>query len=318
MPAFLTHYIFADQLLKKDEKYREVMILGSQGSDPFFYYGYRLLGKRKNTLGNREFGTTIHHMDLAIFLNFMFSKIKSAQSDLEKEVLTAYLKGFLMHYSVDRNCHPYIFYRSGFAKIKEENKKYTFIHSLFESRIDCLYKNLNGYKRIGPRKPERIKNSFLKIISLAYYEFASTILKDDNIFPLSFYHSVKDMKTTNTILYSNTGLKKMIFEKHFKFSLFNSMSTPKKVEDDNKIDYLNLKHHEWKHPVSGKKSTKSFPELIDLAEKDYKIASELFECSIEEVLQKKIDFFVKQINHDGCSVNSTMLFFDCFFDEKFQ
>ncbi|MFA5503269.1 MAG: hypothetical protein WDA35_02645 [Bacilli bacterium] len=318
MPAFLTHYIFADQLLKKDDRYRQVTILGSQGSDPFFFYGYRLLGKRKKTLENREFGTTIHHFDLSIFLDFMFEKIKTLENTLEKEVLTAYLKGFLMHYSVDRNCHPYVFYRSGFAKKKAESKKYTFIHSLFESRVDYLYKNLNGYKRIGPRKPERIKNKYLKIISFTYYEFAKNILKNDDIFPLSFFHSVKDMKTTNTILYSHTGLKKKIFEKYFKFSLVNSMSTPKRVKDDEKVDYLNLKHREWKHPVSGLVSNKSFPELVKLAEKDYKTSLELFECSIDEVVSKKIKMFVKKIDHDGCVVNSSMVYFDCFFKDKFQ
>lgn len=315
MPAFLAHYIFADELLAKDEQYREVTILGSQGSDPLFYYGYKIFGKRKAIPETRKFGTTIHHIDLSSFVNFVFLKIENSNNKLEKEVLKSYLKGFLMHYVVDRNCHPYVFYRSGFPVEGKPKRNYTFIHSLFESRLDALvlmYKNL---PRVGPRKPTRIKNEHLKIVSNVYYEYAREIMKEDNIAPLSYYKAVKDMTFVNAFLYSRTGLKKKFIEKHMRYTLFNSMSTPIKVQDDDKVDYLNLKKSMWIHPVTGEVSTKSFIELLEAAKKDFLVAAALFDIGDMNVLNQKVDLFVSNVDHDGSKVGATMKYSDCFFTE---
>lgn len=317
MPAYLTHYIFADINTPKDTEYRNVTLLGSQGSDPFFYYGYKIFGSRKLTNENREFGTTIHHIDLADFFEFMIERVSSS-IDEEKAVLKAYLTGFIMHYCVDRNCHPYIFYRSGFAKSKDEAKKYAFIHSLFESRIDALLMKKKGYRKIDPSLPTNTRSKYLKIISLAYYDFARKIVNDTSVFPSSFSDSVKDMETANRLLHSKTGAKKSFFEKHFQYSLLNSMSTPKHVKDDIEIDYLNLKHEKWIHPVTGVPSNKSFLDLFDNAKKDYEEGVKLLDCKSSAVLKSKILAFVGQINHDGCLVNSRMSFSNCFYTGDFQ
>lgn len=315
MPAFLTHYLFADELLAKDEQYREVTILGSQGSDPLFYYGYKIFGKRKALAETRQYGTTIHHIDLSGFVNFVFLKIKKTNNELEKEVLSAYLKGFLMHYVVDRNCHPYVFYRSGFPVEGEPKRNYTFIHSLFESRVDALVFKYKNLPRVGPKKPTKIKNEHLKIVSNVYYEFAIEVLNENKITPLSFYQAVKDMTFANSFLYSRTGLKKKFIEKHLRYTLYNSMSTPLKVEDDDKVDYLNLKKSMWMHPVTGEVSTNPFVELLDIAKEDFSVASSLFEIEDVELLKQKVESFVNNIDHDGSKVGATMKFSDCFFSE---
>lgn len=315
MPAFLTHYIFADEMLAKDAKYREVTILGSQGSDPLFYFGYNPFIKRKARSENRKFGTTIHHIDLSSFVNFVFLKIKNSTNELEKEVLSAYLKGFLMHYVVDRNCHPYVFYRSGFNVDGERKRDHTFIHSLFESRLDALILKYKNISRIGPKRPTKIQNKHLKIVSNVYYEYASEIIKEKSITPLSFYQAVKDMTFANAFLYSRTGLKKKFIEKHLRYTLYNSMSTPKKVEDDSVVDYLNLKKIEWKHPVTGEIFRQSFVELLVAAKEDFSGAAALFEIENMESLKAKVTLFINNIDHDGSKVGTTMKHSDCFFTE---
>lgn len=317
MPAYLTHYIFADINTPSDAEYRNVTLLGSQGSDPFFYYGYKIFGSRKLTNENREFGTTIHHIDLADFFEFMIERVNSSNGE-EKAVLKAYLIGFIMHYCVDRNCHPYIFYRTGFAKTKDESKKYSFIHSLFESRVDALFMKKKGYRKIDSSLPTKCRTRNLKIISQAYYDFARKIVNNNSVSPSSFMDSVKDMETANFLLHSKTGMKKNFFEKHFQYSLINSMSTPRSVKDDTEIDYLNLKHEKWIHPVTGEPSNKSFLDLIDNAKKDFEEGIKLLECKSSPILKPKILAFVRQINHDGCLVNSRMSFSNCFYTSDFQ
>ncbi len=317
MPAYLTHYIFADKNTKKDAEYRNIILLGSQGSDPFFYYGYKIFGSRKLTNENREFGTNIHHIDLTDFFEFMINRINKSNNE-EKAVLKAYITGFIMHYCVDRNCHPYVFYRSGFACNKDESKKYAYIHSLFESRIDSLFMKKKGYRKIDPSLATKAKTKCLKIISLAYYDFAREVMKNPSVFPLSFVYAVKDMETANHLLHSKTGTKKKFFEKHFKYSLLNSMSTPKSVNDDSEVDYLNLKHAKWIHPVTGEPSNKSFLDLIENAKYDFDEGIKLLDCKVPTVLRSKILAFVRQINHDGCLVNSRMSFSNCFYTGDFQ
>ncbi|MDR0934735.1 MAG: zinc dependent phospholipase C family protein [Erysipelotrichaceae bacterium] len=303
MPAFLTHYIFADLLLEKDVSYREVTILGSQGTDPFFYYGYRLIGKRKNIKKIRKFGTEIHHIDLVPFLDYMIKKINTLNG-IKKDVLSAYLKGFLMHYVVDRNAHPYVFYRTGFNE-----KDTSFIHSLFESRLDCLVKKYYKYKVIKPHIPTCINKEYLKIISEAYYEFAQSVMENKYITPLSFYISVKDMTTANKILYSRFGIKKKLIELLAGNTMLNSMSTPTKIKDDDTVDYLNLNHKDWKHPVTGKISNLSFIDILETARKDLDLGLKTISQDEISLLNKYVD----NINHDGTKVDSAMIYNDRFY-----
>ena len=46
MPAALTHYIFSRDLVKND-KYKDIFLLGCQGPDTLFFYGYNIKKKRR-------------------------------------------------------------------------------------------------------------------------------------------------------------------------------------------------------------------------------------------------------------------------------
>ena len=67
MPSSLVHYIFAKS--SKSEA-NSAYCLGSQGPDPFFYYGYTSI-KAKNTKTIRQFGTFLHKIDPYKIVSFL-------------------------------------------------------------------------------------------------------------------------------------------------------------------------------------------------------------------------------------------------------
>ena len=50
MPAALTHYIFSRDLVKND-KYKDIFLLGCQGPDTLFFYGYNIKKREDKDFG---------------------------------------------------------------------------------------------------------------------------------------------------------------------------------------------------------------------------------------------------------------------------
>ena len=79
MPSSLVHYIFAKS--SKSEA-NSAYCLGSQGPDPFFYYGYTSI-KAKNTKTIRQFGTFLHKIDPYKIFSFLVDYINENRDDEE-------------------------------------------------------------------------------------------------------------------------------------------------------------------------------------------------------------------------------------------
>lgn len=302
MPASVFHYYFINDLIKND-KYQDLISLSGQGPDPFFFYGYSL-SKRKNKDEIRKFGTLLHHVDPWPIYSFM---IKYASKDKKhRGFLLAFTRGFMYHYCLDRNLHPYIFYISGFSNKSEEKKYYSYKHAEVESAIDAMIKEKFNIDKKIPELLE-VDEDKLKIISKMFYELANNVFQNKYVDELSYYYGVKDMMFTYKYLNSKfvNVFVKIFMKKH----IANALSLPKS-NDYVKYDLFNEAGNKWLNCVNGNIRFETVFDLIENAKHDAHLVDSIIMSKSQEKLNEKLQGFTKNIDHDGFPINSEKKFFD--------
>ena len=107
MPTTYAHYIFGDEVLNIlpqeyqniIKRHRNIYDFGVHGPDIFFYYH----GYKSNDV--TKFGMTMHFEPAKIF----FARAKEVyKTHEEKEMMMAYILGFLTHFTFDSFAHSYI------------------------------------------------------------------------------------------------------------------------------------------------------------------------------------------------------------------
>lgn len=314
MPAFFTHYTFVKNNTSPIDKYAKIRALGGQGTDVFFFYGHTLR-KRENKANIRYFGTTIHHINIADAYSFL---LEYASKQADREMLFAYLKGLFMHYVMDRNCHPYIFYRTGFADPNSKNEKdadkYMNYHVGFEAILDTVYGKLNKtFQRHS--KCAKCPDVQVKSVSKMYSELAKYI-GYKGIDELTYFNAYKDMLFAESVLYSPLGVKKFFVHNVFmKNSNIDNMMSPARVKPFEQYDVLNLKHNDWLDCVSGEVHRESFLELVDNAKKELATVDAIIKKAKKcENIKSDMTKFVKNIDHDGFEVNAVKVHYQVYLD----
>ncbi len=105
MPALYAHLRFGEQVLQTLpdnlqsilREYPQAFALGTQGPDILFYHH----PMKKNEI--RKYGTALH----ALSAREVFTSAGEKYSEADKPY-TAYLCGFLCHFTLDLFCHPFI------------------------------------------------------------------------------------------------------------------------------------------------------------------------------------------------------------------
>lgn len=141
MPATVTHAYFAmdiyDNLpigLKKllmDQK-AQLRMFG-QSVDPLYFYNLISLKKGHKV---QEFGNYFHQNASQEFFINLVNYIKYNRYYKNPQVM-AFLYGFIAHYILDSNIHPYIFYKTG-QYIKDDPTTYKYLnqHNYMETYLD--------------------------------------------------------------------------------------------------------------------------------------------------------------------------------------
>lgn len=272
MPDFMTHTVFAEETFKqfshrniiKDNL--NILILGAQGPDPFFYHGFYPWMKSNSFIGGH-----IHSNHTQSFLINYINYVKDSKN---KDTLFPHLFGLICHYYLDHTAHPYIFHVTGVYDKKDLNTyKYRGLHLLIEKSIDALF--IEKYYNKKPHKYKIYKQILpQKEVNVFIVDAMNKVIKDTfNLenFGLIYKKSIKHMKTFYKIVINDQyGLKKpfykivnKLFNKTGK-NVFQYFSIYKTI--DKNIDYLNLSKKEWIHPqYSNIKSNESFLELFEKA-----------------------------------------------------
>lgn len=293
MPSLYCHYISGTSTLERlsssatksiVDRHRNVFNLGTQGPDIFFYYDVWPL-KRASVL--KKLGGRLHCKKVHTFFQKSLEYI-SQKSGAERDILLAYMLGYICHYSLDSATHPYVFYRSGLEVSNSDSKeKYDSDHRKFETALDVLI--LDHTLSLHPRdlNPFRLVNTDKNAKALIGKLYAWVLEEIYNLQspPSEIANAIRATEIIQRLSIDRTGLKKSILEtvesilqKHY---VFSSAIHPEAVKDG--VDYLNLEKAVWHMPWDiGISSDATFLELFEQSISDSTLLCELFCSAVSE------------------------------------
>ena len=150
MPAFATHYIFLDEMQSVLQENADFSFdlptagIGTQGPEIFFFH--RLIPPF--TIYKTLAGTSgkLHHAKAGeLFDAFAQYLTISPNRDIAK----SYIYGFILHYALDRNCHPYVY-----AYQEKELASVKHLHSLAaHNRVEHALDTFLLDRRMGVYPP---------------------------------------------------------------------------------------------------------------------------------------------------------------------
>lgn len=319
MPNILTHYTFAKESVLDPGEHLDATYVGAQGPDPFFFYGVLPFRKRPHKETIRTLGGVTQHVELT---ENYWAMIEYARESGDKELLYAYIDGLFMHYAVDRSCHPYIFYNTGFTDRPEDSKEvqnhYNFGHMWMENYIDFILSHKEGTFQ---RPDKTLKLS--KKDALAISKMWSAVNKDHQkvayVDETSFYLCLLDYRATMRFAWDPLHAKKGAFKRLLgNESLPYGLVYPKNLKGFEDVDFLNEKHSEWRMPA-GERKRESFLDLLDEARKTYAALHEaLLKAEEGQDEKAEIERISNHINHEGIVPNSPKIYWKLIWPESFQ
>ena len=270
MPATVTHAYFMkdlyevlpDNITSKIDLNRSKMF--AQSTDSIMFYNLLSLKPSHNL---RKFQYYSHtHKTNEFFINLLNYVREHNIDDIDTY---SFIVGFITHFVLDSNVHPYVIYKTGFFdKKKKETYKYNGIHHFMEAFLDNdLIKrreNTDPYKFNISKfcfDTKKFSNDLNNTIDYTFY----TTFNIKNM-SYKYYKSLKQMKTCLRLFRMDRyGIKK------FFYKLFDTF-TPKRVlrleavsyhvSLEDKHNYLNNNHTMWKNPADENiTSTESFVDL---------------------------------------------------------
>lgn len=266
MPAFCTHYLFFEDSkefmcsLANFPLNEKVCALGSQGADIFFFHKiyFTLHSKRK-------IGSALHRAKPEDIFNAFAEYVRKNPDPTAK----SYIYGFILHYALDRRCHPYVYALE--KKITDSDKKIH--HFSAHSRVEMGLDAYMLYQKSGTEYPylfdssktielnDREKDSVAKVLC---YMIKKVLKK--RISRLAVKRAINDTVRMQKFLRDKSGqlcilatVLETILGKAIGYYKFSAMIKPRLWKDGEK--YANIDNGIWISPFSKEKSNLSFEQL---------------------------------------------------------
>lgn len=310
MPSILTHQYFANTFIERHQKRwpflkqkAPLVWLGSQGPDPFFFYGRAPFKSRLAKESMNQFGSLLHsqapHQSIWPLIKHGWFGPQA------NEVSKAYVFGALTHYVLDRTCHPYVFYRSGFDEHGALTDHYNADHAKLEVEMDLaliLQLKLSS-SMYQPKVTLQVDPVSLQSISQLYFQAFPKYVNHE-----AYQQAVEDMKATYKFLYHGSWINRLLViliagKRSLPFSLIH----PNTISLERSKTVLNLHQKKWRHPVTGIQSTESVIALIEKSEKMMDKIGKLF--NQDEVSESMVKTWCEDIDYDGKETSTTMQYF---------
>jgi hypothetical protein len=309
MPAITTHYTCAKEMAEKHPlEAKEAFYLGSQGPDPFFFYGQLPWKKRKNAKSADAMGRGLHHIDIT---EMYYGLLDYANHSEDKAVLDAYIQGLFLHYLLDRSCHAYIFPRAGFGEDGNLGKKYGVLHCEFETFLDLLIGRKKGTFSYHCYRDIVLPKKQLLAISKMWAVVNQKISQYPDIDEMTFYYGVKDYQGIEEFVNVPHRFKRWLI-RHLlgEMSLPYAMNFPSKIPSQySGCDFLNESHQVWPDAITGEGHSESFWDLWNQANADYESLLPLLQRGEKgEDIRQELKVFVDNRCHDGCKVGAVRVY----------
>ena len=125
MPATVTHAFFILDVynkidkknLKEAENYKNNLKMFAQSTDSLMFYNILNLKKGKNI---RKYQSITHYTKTNEFFTNLITHIKENKYYEDPQILS-FLYGFISHFCLDSNIHPYIIYKTGMHNKKDKS-----------------------------------------------------------------------------------------------------------------------------------------------------------------------------------------------------
>lgn len=331
MPGLITHYLCGLEAIKQTKsqhvkaiasKRHSVFNLGTQGPDFLFYYR---AWPWADSEGIPDIGKKLHRKNIKATFSRMLGYVKS-QNAPERDILSAYILGFICHYILDVHAHPYVYYKTGFARSeKDDALKYVYYHRLFETTIDVLM--LKRILNLAPHRlnvPEIIKISEAESKVIAgMFEHVIRNVHGDNITVSQAVTAINDMHTIQRSLDDPSGLKRLLISKleHMKgsYPLVSSIIYPQEIRDS--LDYLNLKKESWHLPWDNSAEfNSSFVEIFDDAVRE--TLNIYGQCYLGVGKVQNYNMLLELLGNrsfttgEDCELDIEFKYFDCIFESS--
>ena len=275
MPGPKAHHILYKQLkqyLNNDTllyfpHYDEYSVF-AQGHDLLIYHDFYKIWSSKRLERNVHYSELLQEF---YFPEFVYSYIKHAEEIgvLHNEQICLFLAGYIGHHILDAYTHPLIIYYSGDHTRNRNNT--TWKHGIIENLIDIYLmetqeqKNPRAYpvykdftfprRRISTELKEVLDNSLNEI-----YSFKN----GGNSFEKAFSQIELFIRIFK---YDHSGIKRRIFDFLDPITKGTSSFSYNRSTDGVKA-LLNEAHEQWRNPMNGQYSSKSFMDLYKSALSD--------------------------------------------------
>lgn len=266
MPAFCTHYLFFEDSkefmcsLADFPLNEKVCALGSQGADIFFFHKiYSPLHSK------RKIGSALHRAKPEDIFNAFAEYVRKNPDPTAK----SYIYGFILHYALDRRCHPYVYALE--KEITDSDKKihHFSAHNKVEMGLDAYML----YQKSGTEYPylfdssktielnDREKDSVAKVLC---YMIKKVLKK--RISRSAVKRAINDTVRMQKFLRDKSGqlcilatVLETILGKAIGYYKFSAMIKPRLWKNGEK--YANIDNGIWISPFSKEKSNLSFEQL---------------------------------------------------------
>ena len=238
----------------------KVCALGSQGADIFFFHKIYSPLRSK-----RKIGSALHRAKPEDIFNAFAEYVRKNPDPTAK----SYIYGFILHYALDRRCHPYVYALE--KKITDSDKKIH--HSSAHNRVEMGLDAYMLYQKSGTEYPYLFDSS--KTIELSDREKDSTakvlcymikrVLKK-RISRSTVKRAINDTVRMQKLLRDKSGqlsilatVLETILGKAIGYYKFSAMIKPRLWKNGEK--YANIDNEIWINSFSKEKSNLSFEQL---------------------------------------------------------
>ena len=305
----------ASSVKESIHRHPKAFLLGSNGPDILFYYKAFPWEDQSENKKIAEIGSLVHTVNINLFYEKALLFINQVQDPTRKDILTVYLAGHMMHWSLDTLAHPFVFYRSG-----ELSGKTQYWHYRYESMIDALMVTYYKRKQLSDLKATRlvdVSKEERRVIA-SFYSYMLDEVFDTDVSAEVIDSAIDTFKKLLHFLYDPhyvvTPILKGVEHVIGNEWAFSSHNVNPRI--DATYDVLNLKKEPWYNPTD--LSMVSNTSFIELYEASIKLGNILISALNAGLTGSRTNFddILENRHYDtGLSTGAKMKFYDSIYEK---